>query len=117
LAALRGGIDGSGREHGKIDDGIADAEIHREALTAAVLRARPDIRNVFRALVGLRGIFCPRQTRTLDALVVATDVYVRKPARRDVARSCAETARIMRMLVDAVLKQASSITAKGSTSS
>jgi hypothetical protein len=33
------------------------------------------------------------------------------------ARSRAETARIMRMLVDAVLKQASSITAKGSTSS
>jgi hypothetical protein len=48
------GIDGSGGEHGKVDDGIADAEIQREARTAAlVFRARRDMRNVFRILVGL----------------------------------------------------------------
>ncbi len=59
----------------------------------------------------------PDRARTLDALVAATDVYVWKLARRDMARSRAETRRIMGMLVDAVLKQASLITTKGSASS
>ncbi|MBC9881315.1 TetR/AcrR family transcriptional regulator [Bradyrhizobium sp. INPA01-394B] len=58
----------------------------------------------------------PERERTLDALVAATDVYVWKLARRDMARSRAETARMMRLLVDAVLKQASAIQGKGSSS-
>lgn len=49
--------------------------------------------------------------RTLDALVAATDVYAWKLMRRDMGRSRAETARILRTLVDAVLEKASSVKA------
>jgi AcrR family transcriptional regulator len=56
--------------------------------------------------------------RTLDALVAATDVYIWKLTRRDMARSRAETARVLRTLVDAVLAQAASSPAsQGSASS
>jgi len=57
------------------------------------------------------------QTRTLDALVAATDVYVWKLARRDMQRSRAQTAKILRTLVDGVLAQAASLAWKGSSSS
>jgi AcrR family transcriptional regulator len=46
--------------------------------------------------------------RTLDALVAASDVYIWKLARRDMARSRAETTEILRTLVDAILAQAAS---------
>ncbi|WP_165498200.1 hypothetical protein [Siculibacillus lacustris] len=54
--------------------------------------------------------------RTLDALVAATDVHVWKLARQDLQRSRAEAARIVQMLVDAVLAQASLISSNGGTS-
>ena len=47
--------------------------------------------------------------RTLDALVAATDVYVWKLSRRDMGRSRAETAMLLRRLVEAVLAQASTL--------
>ena len=48
----------------------------------------------------------PDRRRTLDALVLATDVYAWKLARRDIGRSREETAILLRRLVDAVLAQA-----------
>jgi len=51
----------------------------------------------------------PDCRRTLDALVVATDVYAWKLARRDMGRSREETAILLRRLVDAVLVQASAL--------
>jgi AcrR family transcriptional regulator len=58
----------------------------------------------------------PRRTRTLDALVAATDVYVWKLARRDMGRSRAETVALVRQLVDAVLARTTTYTSEGETS-
>jgi AcrR family transcriptional regulator len=47
----------------------------------------------------------PDRTATLDALVLATDVYAWKLVRRDMGRTPEDTACLMRRLVDAVLAQ------------
>ena len=59
----------------------------------------------------------PERSRTLDALIAATDVYVWKLTRRDMAHSRAKAARILRTLVDSVLAHASSLASKGSAPS
>lgn len=57
------------------------------------------------------------RTRTLDALVAATDVYVWKLVRRDMGRSRASVAQILRTLVDAVLAEVSLRGSQGGSSS
>jgi hypothetical protein len=57
------------------------------------------------------------RTKTLDALIAATDVYIWKLLRRDMKHSRAEVAQILRVLVEAVLSQASLLASKADISS
>jgi AcrR family transcriptional regulator len=53
----------------------------------------------------LRNLEPPARQRTLDSLVIITDVYTWKLLRRDMGRSVKETAATIRSLIEAVISQ------------
>jgi hypothetical protein len=123
LAALLGGIDGSGREHGKIDDGIADAmELPTLKFTAKPLLPQCFGRDRIYAMFSERSLvsegYSARVRREHSIRSSSQPMSMSGSPRGATWRALARKPRALcACIVDAVLKQASSITAKGSTSS